>query len=77
MSKKRKTCPLCGTRLRPSNRTKDHFIARSRGGTSDPSNTWPMCRRCNEKKGNRDPTPREAALFAAYKGLPPPDKTPL
>jgi hypothetical protein len=39
-------CVVCG---KPSD-TVDHIIPLSKGGTNDPANLQPMCRRCNSKK---------------------------
>lgn len=53
------TCPehagrVCGRHGTPSNPiTAGHIIARARGGTNDPANYQPECRRCNSAKGTR------------------------
>lgn len=56
-------CPLCGCRLTPARRTKDHFVPKSKGGSGAPANTWSICRTCNTKKGDRQPNDRETAAF--------------
>lgn len=43
-------CFYCGTRLIPRNRTLDHKIPLSRGGTNTISNVVPACRLCNQRK---------------------------
>lgn len=35
--------------------TKDHFIAKSKGGSDDLNNLNTMCEECNSKKGNKVP----------------------
>jgi hypothetical protein len=44
-------CQQTGTPTNPI--TAGHIIARSRGGTNDPSNYQPECRTCNSRKGTR------------------------
>jgi 5-methylcytosine-specific restriction endonuclease McrA len=65
-----KRCPLCGCRLTPSNRTKDHLIPKSIGGSSGYLNTWFMCKPCNNKKGDRLPSDREILAFCSVKNIP-------
>lgn len=62
----RRACPLCGCRLKPSNRTKDHFVPKVRGGSGAPQNVWVMCKRCNNKKGSRLPNAAEARAMQSY-----------
>jgi 5-methylcytosine-specific restriction endonuclease McrA len=50
-------CYYCGCALSAEPRaqnqkTIDHKIPKSRGGTNHPSNVVAACRRCNEEKGN-------------------------
>lgn len=59
-------CPLCGTRLSRKNKSRDHFIPKSKGGTNDKTNIWKICRRCNVRKGNRMPNDHEVAEFFKY-----------
>lgn len=58
-------CAYTGKYLSPSNRTIDHIIPKSRGG----STSWENCVCCsidvNRKKGNR--TPEEAGLSLLFK----------
>ena len=56
-------CPLCGSRLKPSNRTRDHFIPKWMKGGSSAENRWPMCKACNTKKGNRLPNMVETLAY--------------
>jgi len=43
-------CAACGT---TDNLELDHMYPVSKGGTSDPSNLWTLCRRCNAFKSDR------------------------
>lgn len=43
--------------------TLDHFIPVSRKGPKDLSNCVFACEKCNTKKGNRMPTPKERHRF--------------
>lgn len=43
-------CAACGSRKRIE---VDHVIPLFAGGTNDPANLQPLCRRCNSNKGNR------------------------
>jgi len=44
-------CASCG---RTDHIQVDHIIPVSKGGTSEPENLQPLCRRCNTAKGNRE-----------------------
>ena len=43
-------CFYCGTHLLPVNRTLDHKVPLSRGGTNTIGNVVPACRSCNQRK---------------------------
>jgi 5-methylcytosine-specific restriction endonuclease McrA len=43
-------CFYCGAKLRPANRTLDHKLPLSRGGTNTIDNVVPACRPCNQRK---------------------------
>ena len=62
-TKKLIPCAYCGRKLKSGERTKDHVIPKSRGGSDDPSNIVIACHRCNTWKGAR--TPSEWALSIA------------
>jgi 5-methylcytosine-specific restriction endonuclease McrA len=50
-------CRLCGAAARDGEHVKlhvDHIVAKSTGGTDDPSNLWTLCRTCNIGKGIQD-----------------------
>lgn len=45
-------CFYCGLALNPyRNFSIDHVVPKSRGGSDDPDNLVPACRRCNCRKG--------------------------
>lgn len=52
-------CPLCGVPLnydigkQPNSAEPDHIIPIARGGTNHPDNGRTICRRCNQRKGNK------------------------
>lgn len=50
-------CAYCECRLTDANRTIDHVLPVSRGGTDDIANLVLSCLDCNQLKGDR--TPRE------------------
>ena len=45
-------CAYCGCTLNVNNMTRDHVVAKSRGGTSELDNLLPACRACNLLKGD-------------------------
>lgn len=49
-------CYLCGVELNKTNRTIDHFIPKSKGGSNAIANLRAACRYCNEQKSNRMPS---------------------
>ena len=49
-------CALCGS---SDNLVKDHYISIASGGIQSWDNIWPLCRRCNWRKGDRLPTIKE------------------
>jgi hypothetical protein len=64
-------CPLCGVRITPKNRSKDHLVPVSRGGQRHADdNCWIVCKPCNNRKGDRMPNDRELEAFRRVKGLP-------
>ncbi len=46
-------CHLCGEWINEDDRSVDHVIARSHGGTDDISNCKPAHKVCNSSRGNR------------------------
>jgi 5-methylcytosine-specific restriction endonuclease McrA len=48
-----KRCRYCGKELSLREKTIDHFVPKSRGGTSDFANLVTACRECNQKKGRK------------------------
>ena len=60
-------CAYCGGSFGRADLTRDHVLARSRGGRDDWSNVVTACRACNQRKAAR--TPEEARmplLFVPY-----------
>lgn len=53
------TCAYCGCSLADEQKTLDHVVPLSRGGTHELTNLVVCCRSCNSTKGNR--TTRKAA----------------
>ena len=47
-------CALCGAHAKDVPLNVDHFVPRSKGGTSDFGNLQALCYRCNRGKGNAD-----------------------
>lgn len=48
-------CFYCGVLLHKENRSLDHRMPRSRGGSTCPSNLVTACKECNQQKGNSIP----------------------
>ena len=58
-------CAICGEWFPPAAMTRDHIVARSRGGGTDWDNIQLACRPCNMGKADGSPNvPGEAALPA-------------
>jgi len=61
-----KHCPICLVQLdyevtrKPNSAEPDHIIPDSLGGTNKPENGRTICRRCNQRRGNKieDPIKR-------------------
>ncbi len=53
-------CLYCGNQFSDAELTRDHILAKSRGGKDVWTNLAAACRRCNQRKGNR--TPEEAGM---------------
>lgn len=49
----RHTCAYCATKFESYFLTRDHILARSRGGRDTWMNTVTACRDCNQKKGSK------------------------
>ncbi len=49
-------CYYCGILLTIENRSLDHYVPRSRGGSGEEENLVTACKDCNEKKGNMLPS---------------------
>lgn len=76
-------CAYCGDDLKnePRRRCVDHVIPIAKGGTHAEINLVTACKRCNEKKGARDPDevgfPWPEGLGETYKDREPPVNPPL
>ena len=57
-------CAYCGDEFHRNELTRDHVLARSRGGRDVWSNVVSACRACNERKAAR--TPEEARMPLLY-----------
>jgi hypothetical protein len=60
----RHLCAYCGGQFGRHDLTRDHVLARSRGGRDDWGNVVSACRACNERKAAR--TPEEARMGLLY-----------
>ena len=49
-----KWCEYCWREITRANRTVDHVVPKSRGGTNDKKNILVACKECNQEKGVRD-----------------------
>ena len=56
-------CSHCGKQATGSNRTSDHYVTRSRGGTYDLRNLFPLCKDCNRA---RQDVPISPATYYKY-----------
>ena len=57
-------CLYCGNTFAEHELTRDHIIARSRGGQDRWTNVATSCRRCNQRKGQRAPEEAGMPLLA-------------
>ena len=62
---RKKHCFYCGN-FDDTMMTVDHFIPRSKKGTSNISNRVPCCPSCNTQKGGRMPNMKEIIIFKYY-----------
>lgn len=60
-------CAHCGRLASSKSQTIDHFVARSAGGRFDLRNLMPLCRQCNEERGN-EPVTDPGAYYAFAPG---------
>lgn len=67
----RGTCFYCGCRVRydGEERTLDHVIPKSKGGTNRMWNLVLSCKPCNKSKGDSDPAPELLALVFKRRDL--------
>ncbi len=49
----RYTCAYCGNRFAPKHLSRDHILARARGGKDSWMNCVTACRACNQEKGHK------------------------
>lgn len=61
-------CAHCGAE-NVRNKTVDHFIPQSRGGTWDRRNLMPTCRHCNMMRGSRKVDPKEYYKYATEEAI--------
>lgn len=59
-------CAHCGKYASGYDRTIDHVIPKSQGGTYDLRNLMPLCRECNWKRGSRIINPETFYRYAPY-----------
>jgi len=57
-------CLYCGGEFRDVDLTRDHVLAKSRGGLDTWTNLVTACRRCNQRKGDEPPEKAGMALLA-------------
>ncbi|MBL4866295.1 MAG: HNH endonuclease [Pseudomonadales bacterium] len=57
-------CLYCGRHFSHVDLTRDHIIAKCRGGLDTWTNLVTACRRCNQRKGNESPESAGMALLA-------------
>ncbi len=63
-AKTKGVCSHCGNRPLGRGRTIDHYIPRSLDGGFDLRNLMPLCRKCNEARGNQPINPFEFYTYA-------------
>lgn len=57
-------CSHCGKEIKKGTFTIDHFIPKSYFGTYCIQNLFPLCRKCNEDRGNQIVNAKEFYLYA-------------
>ncbi len=57
-------CAHCGRAVSDCNRTIDHYVPKSFGGSFDQRNLVPLCRECNWERGNKIVEPKSYYKFA-------------
>lgn len=57
-------CLYCGNQFSDMFLTRDHILAKSRGGQDTWTNLVTACRRCNQRKGHRTPEESNMPLLA-------------
>ncbi len=62
-------CAHCGRAVKGRNRTIDHFIPKSLGGTYDRRNLMPLCRICNHGRGSKPIEPEEYYIYAPEEAI--------
>ena len=60
-------CAHCGHKVGSNKRTVDHYVPKSKGGGYDARNLIPLCRKCNEARGNANIDPYDYYIFAPKK----------
>ena len=61
-------CRYCGAVVAREQRTFDHVVPKSQGGTRTPGNTVLACAACNQRKGGRTPDEADMPLLPAGGG---------
>ncbi len=56
-------CAHCGNHSSGMNRTIDHYVPKSFDGGYDTRNLMPLCKKCNQERGNR---PVDPYIFYAH-----------
>ncbi|KAJ48979.1 hypothetical protein BD780_000658 [Clostridium tetanomorphum] len=59
-------CYYCGKNLKYNNITLDHFLPKSKKGTTDIFNLVTCCKFCNKLKGNRIPENYEETILQLF-----------
>ncbi len=63
-------CQYCEKKLKISDATIDHVVAKSRGGLDTWQNLVIACAKCNQRKGNRKPSECNMSLLKVPKAPP-------